>query len=70
MWRKIRGDNIEPGSLRWRGVKRWPANEQEQLQKYQLEEHDFVIAMDRTWVTAGLKVAEVKGSDLPCLLVQ
>jgi type I restriction enzyme S subunit len=66
----LRGDNIEPGSLRWRGVKRWPANELAKFKKYQLEEHDFVIAMDRTWITSGLKVAEVKQSDLPCLLVQ
>jgi len=68
--RLLRGDNIEPGSLRWRGVKRWPANELEKLNKFQLAEHDFVIAMDRTWITSGLKVAEVKPSDLPCLLVQ
>jgi type I restriction enzyme S subunit len=68
--RLLRGDNIEPGSLRWRGVKRWPANELEKLNKFQLAEHDFVIAMDRTWITSGLKVAEVKQSDLPCLLVQ
>ena len=68
--RLLRGDNIEPGSLRWRGVKRWPKNELDKLHKYQLEEHDFVIAMDRTWITSGLKVAEVKKSDLPCLLVQ
>lgn len=66
----LRGDNIEPGSLRWRGVKRWPRDESTSLEKYYLEEHDFVIAMDRTWISAGLKVAEVKKSDLPCLLVQ
>jgi len=68
--RLLRGDNIKPGSLRWRGVKCWPVNELEKLNKFQLAEHDFVIAMDRTWITSGLKVAEVKQSDLPCLLVQ
>ncbi len=68
--RLLRGDNIEPSSLRWRGVKRWPNSELDQVKKYQLAEHDLIIAMDRTWVTAGLKVAEVKKSDLPCLLVQ
>jgi type I restriction enzyme S subunit len=66
----LRGDNIEPGSLRWRGAKLWPQTEAEGLEKYYLKEHDFVIAMDRTWVSAGLKVAEVKEIDLPCLLVQ
>jgi len=68
--RLLRGDNIEPGALRWRGVKRWSVTEPEKLEKYYLEEHDFVIAMDRTWVSSGLKVAEVKKCDLPCLLVQ
>jgi len=70
--RLLRGDNIEPGALRWRGVKRWTVSEAEgeKLEKYYLEEHDFVIAMDRTWVSAGLKVTEVKKCDLPCLLVQ
>lgn len=68
--RLLRGDNIEPGALRWRDAKRWPANEYEGLKRYHLQEGDFVIAMDRTWVSTGLKVAEVKECDLPCLLVQ
>ena len=66
----LRGDNIEPGKLRWLGVKRWAVKEPEKIEKYYLEEHDFVIAMDRTWVSSGVKVAEVKKCDLPCLLVQ
>ena len=68
--RLLRGDNIAPGSLRWRDAKRWHLDDSEILQKYYLKANDFVIAMDRTWVSAGLKVAEVKESDLPCLLVQ
>ena len=68
--RLLRGDNIEPGSLRWRDAKCWPKEEFRTLEKYHLEEGDFVIAMDRTWISSGLKVAEVKSSDLPCLLVQ
>ena len=66
----LRGDNIEPNKLRWRNVKRWPKDDYESLEKYHLKVNDFVIAMDRTWITAGLKVAEVKQEDLPCLLVQ
>lgn len=68
--RLLRGDNIEPGALRWRGVKRWPADQYDDLRKYHLETGDFIIAMDRTWITSGLKVAEVRKDDLPCLLVQ
>ncbi len=66
----LRGDNIEPGSLRWRDAKFWPVDEYVNLKNYHLELGDFVIAMDRTWISSGLKVAEVKASDLPCLLVQ
>lgn len=66
----LRGDNIEPGSLRWRDARRWPGDKYKELSKYQLQAGDFVIAMDRTWISGGLKVAEVKANDLPCLLVQ
>ncbi len=66
----LRGDNIEPGALRWKNAKRWPSDKIQDLQKYQLIKGDFVIAMDRTWITSGLKVAEVTEKDLPCLLVQ
>jgi type I restriction enzyme S subunit len=68
--RLLRGDNIEPLSLRWKGVKKWPLSALDTLKDYSLEQGDIVIAMDRTWVSAGLKVAEVKQMDLPCLLVQ
>ncbi|HHI4976459.1 TPA: restriction endonuclease subunit S [Vibrio parahaemolyticus] len=68
--RLLRGDNIAPNTLRWDGVKTWDKHQYAELQKYHLREHDFVIAMDRTWVSSGLKVAEVTKNDLPCLLVQ
>ena len=68
--RLLRGDNIEPGNLRWRDAKYWPKGELNNLEKYYLADGDFVIALDRTWVSSGLKVAEVTPSDLPCLLVQ
>lgn len=68
--RLLRGDNIGQGQLRWRDAKRWVRSQYEELGKYHLEEGDFVIAMDRTWVSGGLKVAEVRNRDLPSLLLQ
>lgn len=68
--RLLRGDNIIPGGLRWRDAKLWPKNETDGLEGYQLQDGDFVIALDRTWISSGLKVAEVTTADLPCLLVQ
>jgi type I restriction enzyme S subunit len=68
--RLLRGDNIIQGCLRWDDVKRWPANDTEDYERYRLEEDDVVLAMDRPWVKAGLKHATISADDLPCLLVQ
>ena len=68
--RLLRGDNIAQGWLRWRDVKFWALDGIEGLEKYFMQEGDVVIAMDRTWVSSGLKVSQVKKSDLPCILVQ
>ncbi|HLN26974.1 MAG TPA: restriction endonuclease subunit S [Gemmataceae bacterium] len=68
--RLLRGDNIVQGSLRWDDVKRWPASEAAEYKRYELSFGDVVLAMDRPWVKAGLKRAQIWESDLPCLLVQ
>jgi type I restriction enzyme S subunit len=68
--RLLRGDNIIQGCLRWDDVKRWPADDIGDYERYQLEEGDVVLAMDRPWVKAGLKHATISADDLPCLLVQ
>ncbi len=66
----LRGDNIMQGNLRWDNAKRWRKSEYEDFKKYQLQENDIVLAMDRPWVKAGLKVARLSKNDLPALLVQ
>jgi len=68
--RLLRGDNIGQGRLRWDGAKRFPAHRVAEVKRYQLDEGDVVIAMDRPWITAGLKYSVVREKDLPCLLVQ
>jgi type I restriction enzyme S subunit len=68
--RLLRGDNIVQGALRWEGAKRWPASRSTDLERYRLAVNDIVIAMDRTWVKAGLKAAQIREADLPSLLVQ
>jgi type I restriction enzyme S subunit len=68
--RLLRGDNIIQGCLRWDDVKKWPANDTEAYDRYQLREGDVVLAMDRPWVKAGLKHATISADDLPCMLVQ
>ncbi len=68
--RLLRGDNIIQGSLRWDEVKRWPASDTVEYEHYRLCSGDVVLAMDRPWVKAGLKRAQISSEDLPCLLVQ
>lgn len=68
--RLLRGDNIGQGQLRWDGVRRWLRKDADKLATYQLSENDLVLAMDRPWITAGLKFARVRHGDLPSLLVQ
>ena len=66
----LRGDNIMQWELRWEDAKRWKKEEYNDFQKYQLEENDIVLAMDRPWVKAWLKCARLSKNDLPALLVQ
>lgn len=68
--RIIRGDNIVQGRFRWDGVKRWPMADRAEYARYELAEDDLLIAMDRTWVSAGIKYAVVSEDALPSLLVQ
>ena len=62
--RLLRGDNIAPGRVRWDGVKRWSRENAVGLERYALEPGDVVLAMDRPWIPAGLKVAQVQ-AELP-----
>lgn len=66
----LRGDNIIQGQLRWEDVKKWPIADTEEYKDYELREGDVVLAMDRTWVKAGIKYAVLSSGDVPCLLVQ
>ena len=66
----LRGQNIEPGALRWDDTKKFPIDK---LQKYShlfINEGDIILAMDRPIISSGLKIAKAKKSDLPCVLVQ
>ena len=66
----LRGDNILQGYFRWENVKRWPEERLGEFKKFLLAEGDVVLAMDRTWVKAGMKYAKITENLLPCLLLQ
>ncbi|MEX1670455.1 restriction endonuclease subunit S [Zhongshania guokunii] len=68
--RLLRGQNIEPGALRWKETKFFPEEKVGAFEHLRLIAGDIILAMDRPIVAAGLKLARVKPEDLPCLLVQ
>lgn len=68
--RLLRGDNVGQGRLRWDGAVRFPSGRLDEVSKYTLGLGDVVIAMDRPWISAGLKYSIVREQDLPSLLVQ
>ena len=67
----VRGDNVQQGTIRWgEKAKKWPAEDFDDLSRFQLRLGDVILAMDRPIVGGGLKLAWIKDDDLPCLLVQ
>jgi type I restriction enzyme S subunit len=68
--RLLRGDNIMQGYLRWEDAKAWPATDCAPYERFALRAGDVVLAMDRPWVKAGLKRAQLGDEDLPSLLLQ
>ncbi|MFI6124745.1 restriction endonuclease subunit S [Streptomyces sp. NPDC051064] len=68
--RLLRGDNIEPGALRWTRTKTWPESMLPGYEHLAIQEGDLILGMDRPLISAGLKLARARPSDLPALLVQ
>lgn len=68
--RLLRGENIEPGSLRWEDVRHWPPSKLKGFEHLLIQEGDIIVAMDRPIISTGLKIARAIAKDLPCLLVQ
>jgi type I restriction enzyme, S subunit len=68
--RLLRGDNIEPGGLRWTNERTWPSHMLDGYENLFVCESDLILGMDRPIISTGLKLASVKQSDLPALLVQ
>jgi type I restriction enzyme S subunit len=68
--RLLRGVNVSPEGIRWDDTAVWPAAEGTRFHDYQLRHGDLVFGMDRPWVSAGIRVAEVTDADVPSLLLQ
>lgn len=68
--RLLRGINIGVSEIRWTDCVRWPRSESDGLDWLELQVADVVVGLDRTWVSAGTRVATVTDRDVPCLLLQ
>jgi type I restriction enzyme S subunit len=68
--RLLRGANVSPGKIRWEDVVYWPKGAANGLDRFQLEVGDIAMGMDRPWISGGIRVAEIKESDVPALLLQ
>lgn len=68
--RLLRGTNIVPGGTRWEDVVHLPLSLVEKFAPYALNAGDIVIAMDRPFISTGLKVARLAATDCPALLLQ
>ncbi len=68
--RLLRGDNLEPGKMRWLDTRYWPESKLDEFRHLLIREGEIVLAMDRPLISSGLKIARARADDLPCLLVQ
>ncbi|MHB8799993.1 MAG: restriction endonuclease subunit S [Thermoanaerobaculia bacterium] len=68
--RLLRGVNVSVETLRWDDSVRWPEEDTRSYDRYRLATGDVVLGMDRPWIGAGMRVAEVREKDLPALLLQ
>lgn len=66
----VKGENVQQGYIDWKASKYWPIEEYNNFEKYHLIDGDVVLAMDRPWVTSGLKWSYIKKNDPKSLLVQ
>ncbi len=68
--RLLRNANVGHGDLRWTDTVHLPKQMAEEYQRFALNEDDIVLTLDRPFIVTGTKVARVKATDLPSLLLQ
>jgi type I restriction enzyme S subunit len=66
----LRGINVGVGVIRWDEAVYWPRTTNDELDRYEMRTGDIVLGMDRPIIGSGVRVAMVRDSDLPCLLLQ
>lgn len=68
--RLCRGANTLTGYLDWSDTTYWPKSKLEKLEGYLIKAGDVILAMDRPWISSGLKVCIFPESQRETYLVQ
>jgi type I restriction enzyme, S subunit len=68
--RLLRNANVGHGVIRWDDLVCLPADRCSEFKRFQLDEGDVVLSLDRPFIVTGTKVARVRPEDLPSLLLQ
>lgn len=68
--RLLRGVNVGIGAFEWSDAVSYPEHMTTDLQRYRLREGDVILAMDRPWISSGLKCAVIDRDQAGHLLVQ
>lgn len=64
----LRGVNVGVGELRWDDAVYWPNDRLSEVSRFQLNPGDVVLGMDRPWIGAGLRIAQIPEGQHPLLL--
>lgn len=68
--RLCRGTNVLTSYFDWSDTAYWPKDQLDGLEKYQLSSGDVILAMDRPWISSGLKVCIFLDHKVDTYLVQ
>ncbi|WP_412497659.1 restriction endonuclease subunit S [Vibrio furnissii] len=68
--RLCRGANTLTGYFDWSDTVFWPKGKLEKLERYLICEKDIILAMDRPWISSGLKVCIFPENEPSTYLVQ
>lgn len=68
--RLCRNANVHHGFLDWSESVFVDGKIAKEFKRFALDEDDIVLSLDRPLISTGLKVARIRRSDLPCLLLQ
>lgn len=68
--RLLRNVNVSHGHIDWSQAARLDDGAAHEFQEFALREGDIVLSLDRPIIMTGLKLAVVRATDLPCLLLQ